>query len=90
MAKQRIEKMLIILDEDEIRQGAQVAGNPAHPADQPARREFGYNATASLSRMNDIVREWVEKAEGDFHSAEGELRTRIYPNYDVASFHSQQ
>jgi len=40
--------------------------------------------------MNDIVREWVEKAEGDFHSAEGELRTRIYPNYDVASFHSQQ
>jgi len=40
--------------------------------------------------MNDIVREWVEKAEGDFHSAERELRARKYPNYDAACFHSQQ
>lgn len=40
--------------------------------------------------MNDLVCEWVEKAEGDFHSAERELRARKYPNYDAACFHSQQ
>jgi HEPN domain-containing protein len=40
--------------------------------------------------MNDLVREWVEKAEGDFHSAERELRARKAPNYDAACFHPQQ
>jgi len=40
--------------------------------------------------MNGHVREWVEKAEGDFHSAERELRARKAPNYDAACFHAQQ
>jgi len=40
--------------------------------------------------MNDSVAEWIEKAEGDFQTAERELRTRRAPNYDAACFHSQQ
>jgi HEPN domain-containing protein len=40
--------------------------------------------------MNDIVREWVEKAEGDFQTAEREMRARKAPNYDAVCFHAQQ
>ena len=40
--------------------------------------------------MNDIVAEWIEKAEGDYRSAERELRARRGPNYDAACFHAQQ
>jgi len=40
--------------------------------------------------MNGLVHEWVEKAEGDFQSAQRELRARKAPNYDAACFHSQQ
>ncbi len=40
--------------------------------------------------MNAVVAEWVEKAEGDFHTAQRELRVRRTPNYDAACFHSQQ
>lgn len=40
--------------------------------------------------MNATVREWVEKAEGDFASAGRELRARKSPNYDSACFHAQQ
>ena len=40
--------------------------------------------------MNGLVHEWVEKAEGDFQSAQRELRARKAPNYDAAFFHSQQ
>ncbi|MBI5816228.1 MAG: HEPN domain-containing protein [Nitrospinae bacterium] len=40
--------------------------------------------------MNPLVREWVEKAEGDFVTAGRELRARKSPNYDAACFHAQQ
>lgn len=34
--------------------------------------------------MRGITREWVSKAEGDYHSAEREFRARRKPNYDPA------
>jgi HEPN domain-containing protein len=40
--------------------------------------------------MNGPVHEWVEKAEGDFQTAQRELRARQAPNYDAACFHAQQ
>jgi HEPN domain-containing protein len=40
--------------------------------------------------MNLLTREWVDKAEGDFASAQREIRARKSPNYDSAGFHSQQ
>lgn len=40
--------------------------------------------------MNSIMDEWVEKAEGDFRTAEREARVRKGPNYDAVCFHAQQ
>ncbi len=40
--------------------------------------------------MKKIVKEWVEKAEGDYQSAQRDYRARNYPNYDAAGFHAQQ
>ena len=40
--------------------------------------------------MNPLTHEWVEKAEGDFVSAQREYRARKKPNYDSACFHAQQ
>ncbi len=40
--------------------------------------------------MNELVREWIEKAEGDYHTALREFRARKFPNYDAAGFHAQQ
>ena len=40
--------------------------------------------------MNNIVDEWVEKAEGDYRTAEREVRVRKAPNYDAVCFHAQQ
>ncbi len=40
--------------------------------------------------MKPITLEWVEKAEGDYASAQRELRARKSPNYDSACFHAQQ
>jgi HEPN domain-containing protein len=40
--------------------------------------------------MTDLAPEWVEKAEGDFHTAEREMRARKNPNYDAVCFHAQQ
>jgi hypothetical protein len=36
--------------------------------------------------MKDIVAEWVEKAEGDFHSAERELRAAVKAMRMVRAF----
>jgi HEPN domain-containing protein len=44
---------------------------------------------AELS-MNDSVREWVEKAEGDFSTALRECRVRKNRNHDAVCFHAQQ
>lgn len=40
--------------------------------------------------MNDLVREWIAKAESDFNLAERELRVRKNPSYDAVCFHAQQ
>jgi len=40
--------------------------------------------------MKPITKEWIEKAEGDWNTAQRELRTRRSPNYDAACFHAQQ
>jgi HEPN domain-containing protein len=40
--------------------------------------------------MNELLREWVDKAEGDLATAERELRARKFINYDAVCFHAQQ
>jgi HEPN domain-containing protein len=40
--------------------------------------------------MNGPVDEWIAKAEGDFQTAQRELRARRAPNYDAVCFHAQQ
>jgi HEPN domain-containing protein len=40
--------------------------------------------------MNPLSSEWVEKAEGDWITAQRELRARNRPNYDAVCFHAQQ
>jgi HEPN domain-containing protein len=40
--------------------------------------------------MKQLTEEWIGKAEGDFASAQRELRARKTPNYDSACFHVQQ
>lgn len=40
--------------------------------------------------MNEIVEEWVCKAEGDYATARRELAVTVDPNYDAVCFHAQQ
>ena len=40
--------------------------------------------------MQPLSAEWVKKAEGDFATAEREMRARKAPNLDAACFHAQQ
>lgn len=40
--------------------------------------------------MNEIVTEWLAKAEEDYRTAEREMRVRKAPSYDVVCFHAQQ
>jgi HEPN domain-containing protein len=40
--------------------------------------------------MNELTREWVAKAEGDFATALRESRVRKQPNFDAVCFHAQQ
>lgn len=40
--------------------------------------------------MNATVKEWVEKAEEDFHIMERESRVRKNPSYNGVCFHAQQ
>jgi len=39
--------------------------------------------------MNEVVREWIDKAEGDYLTATREFRADP-PNYDAVCFHAQQ
>ena len=39
--------------------------------------------------MNEVVREWIDKAEGDYLTATREVDADP-PNYDAACFHAQQ
>jgi len=38
--------------------------------------------------MNNVIREWVQKAEGDFQTAQRELAVTEYPNHDAVCFHA--
>jgi HEPN domain-containing protein len=40
--------------------------------------------------MKPITQEWIDKAEGDFATAQRELQVKHLPNYDAVCFHSQQ
>ena len=40
--------------------------------------------------MKPLTREWVEKAEADFTTANREFRARKAPNYDDVCFHCEQ
>ncbi len=40
--------------------------------------------------MKPITQEWIDKAEGDFATAQRELQVRERPNYDAVCFHGQQ
>lgn len=40
--------------------------------------------------MNEIVDEWIQKADGDFRTAERELHSAEDPNFDAACYHAQQ
>ena len=40
--------------------------------------------------MHALTREWIDKAEGDYWTAQRELRARKQPNHDAVCFHAQQ
>ena len=40
--------------------------------------------------MKPLTSEWIEKAEGDFATANREIRVRKSPNFDAVCFHAQQ
>ena len=40
--------------------------------------------------MNETVREWLAKADGDYRTAARELRATDSPNFDAVCFHAQQ
>lgn len=40
--------------------------------------------------MNDLLVEWIAKADGDFLLAQREIRIRKNANYDAICFHCQQ
>ena len=40
--------------------------------------------------MKPLTAEWIEKAEGDFATANREIRVRKSPNFDAVCFHAQQ
>ena len=40
--------------------------------------------------MNPLTLEWIEKAEGDFGTAQRELSAAAPRNYDAVCFHAQQ
>ena len=40
--------------------------------------------------MNETIKEWLAKAEGDYRTANREAQTVESPNYDAICFHAQQ
>jgi HEPN domain-containing protein len=40
--------------------------------------------------LKPATQEWIEKAEGDYHTALRERRVRRRPNHDAVCFHAQQ
>lgn len=40
--------------------------------------------------MNEVIEEWIAKAEGDFATATREMAVTESPNFDAVCFHAQQ
>ncbi|WP_305042723.1 HEPN domain-containing protein [Geoalkalibacter sp.] len=40
--------------------------------------------------MNDVIKEWIAKADGDFGTAQRELAVEGAANFDAVCFHAQQ
>lgn len=40
--------------------------------------------------MNDVIKEWLAKAEADFRTAQREFVAEDAPNFDAVCFHAQQ
>ena len=40
--------------------------------------------------MNETLRDWLDKAEGDYRTARRELAVDSTPNFDAVCFHAQQ
>jgi len=40
--------------------------------------------------MKPTTLEWIDKAEGDFSTAQASYRQRKHPNHDAVSFHARQ
>jgi HEPN domain-containing protein len=40
--------------------------------------------------MTSPIKSWLEKAEGDYSTADRELKAEQFPNYDAVCFHTQQ
>ena len=40
--------------------------------------------------MNEVIREWIAKAEGDFVTAMREMAASENPNFDAVCFHAEQ
>ncbi len=40
--------------------------------------------------MNEVVKEWIQKAEGDWRTANREFEVEFDPNFDAVCFHAQQ
>lgn len=38
--------------------------------------------------MNETIKEWIAKAEGDYPVAGRELKATTNPNYDAVCFHA--
>lgn len=38
--------------------------------------------------MNETAKEWMEKANGDYHTAKREIHVKKSPNYDAVCFHA--
>ena len=40
--------------------------------------------------MNELVNEWIKKAQADYFTAEREINVELNPNWDGVCFHCQQ
>ncbi|MBI2190739.1 MAG: HEPN domain-containing protein [Planctomycetes bacterium] len=40
--------------------------------------------------MNETVREWIAKAQGDYATASRELQVKENPNFDAVCYHAEQ
>ena len=40
--------------------------------------------------MKPLTEEWIDKAEGDYYTAQREVNVSDMPNFDAATYHAQQ